>query len=216
MIEFIKDTKVEIKCGKKKRYGLYKCFCGNDFECLKTMINTNRKTHCGCLSRENRVKGRTTHGLHSSRLYRIRQSMLQRCTNEKAPNYSSYGGRGITVCEEWKNDFMSFYNWAIQNGYKDVLTIDRINNDGNYEPLNCRWTTKAVQSRNTKIIQSNNTSGFRGVLWKKDSKKWQASITVNCKNIYLGLFDDILSGAKAYNDYVVLNNLEHSLNEIKK
>ena len=76
-------------------------------------------------------------------------------------------------------------------GYKDDLTIDRINNDGNYEPSNCRWTTKTIQSRNTKIIQSNNTSGFRGVLWNKDSKKWQASITVNYKNIHLGLFDDI-------------------------
>lgn len=214
MIEFIKDTKVEIKCGKKKAYGLYKCFCENEFECLKTLINTNRKTHCGCISKQKRSIGRTKHGLHSSRLYKIRQNMIQRCTNEKVPNYSSYGAKGVTVCDEWKNDLMSFYNWAIKNGYKDNLSIDRINPNGNYEPDNCRWETKTVQSRNTKVLQKNNKTGYRGVIWNKNSKKWQASITVNYKNIRLGYFDDILSGAKAYNDYVISNNLEHTINNL--
>ena len=74
--------------------------------------------------------------------------MLNRCFNSKCADYKYYGSRGITVCNEWKNDFMSFYTWAMRNGYRENLTIDRINNNGNYEPLNCRWITKKEQQRN--------------------------------------------------------------------
>lgn len=214
MIEFIKDTKTELKCGKIKKYGLYKCFCGNEFECLKTLINTKRKKDCGCKKEETYKNAHTKHGLHHTRLYKIRQNMIQRCNNEKVPNYKTYGARGIKVCDEWKNDFMSFYNWSISNSYDDSLSIDRINSDGNYEPNNCRWATKTTQSRNTMILKSNNTSGFRGVCWNKKDKKWKVGITINSKNIYIGQYDNIIDGAKAYNKYVLDNNLEHTINEL--
>lgn len=89
------------------------------------------------------------HGKKNTRLYRLWKVMKSRCYNEHVDRYQNYGGRGIIVCDEWKNDFMSFYDWSIKNGYDDTLTIDRINVDGNYEPSNCRWATMKQQMRNT-------------------------------------------------------------------
>lgn len=88
------------------------------------------------------------HGLRNTRLYTIWTNMKQRCANPNASGYEFYGARGISVCDEWKSDFLSFYNWAISNGYSDELTIDRINPKGNYEPCNCRWYTIQEQATN--------------------------------------------------------------------
>jgi hypothetical protein len=81
--------------------------------------------------------------------------MINRCYNEKNKKYHIYGGRGITVCEEWLNSFEPFYKWAMSHGYKDNLTLDRINGDGNYEPSNCRWATYSEQNKNRKFRKSN-------------------------------------------------------------
>jgi hypothetical protein len=100
----------------------------------------------------------TTHGKSRTRLRRIYSSMKQRCLNLKNNSYKDYGGRGITICEQWLNDFISFNNWAMENGYEEDLTIDRINVDGNYEPSNCRWATQKEQQNNrtnNKLIESN-------------------------------------------------------------
>ncbi len=88
------------------------------------------------------------HGKTGSRLYEVWHHMKSRCYYTKNKNYNAYGGRGIAVCDEWKNDFMSFYNWAMENGYDDTLTIDRIDNNKGYEPSNCRWVDMKQQSRN--------------------------------------------------------------------
>ena len=88
------------------------------------------------------------HGLYKSRIYKIWETMKHRCYCTGQTSYRYYGGRGITVCDEWRNDFKEFYDWAMSNGYSDELTLDRVESSGNYEPTNCRWVTMKEQTRN--------------------------------------------------------------------
>lgn len=110
------------------------------------------------------------HGLYKNRLYGIWSNMKTRCCSETYHLYKDYGARGIEVCDEWLNDFEHFYNWAISNGYQDNLTIDRINNNGNYEPSNCRWVDMKTQNRNRRSNVWLECRGQKKILndWAKD------------------------------------------------
>ena len=92
---------------------------------------------------------KTIHGMSHTRLYRIWNAMKQRCENPKTISYKYYGEKGITVCEEWRNSFLSFYVWAMAHGYANNLTLDRKDSNGNYEPSNCRWATNKEQQNHT-------------------------------------------------------------------
>lgn len=131
-----------------------KCDCGNTTFVKKTFVTSGHTKSCGCLKG---IAYNTRHGMCETRIYNTHQKMKQRCYKEYDKEYHNYGGRGIRVCDEWlgKNGFINFYNWAIENGYKDDLTLDRIDVNGNYESDNCRWvdmTTQANNKRNNKLI----------------------------------------------------------------
>lgn len=132
---------------------LCKCDCGNEIIVKGVSLKCGNTTSCGCYKHEcdvNKGKSKKVHGMCNTKLYYVYRAMKSRCNNPKVKEFHYYGGRGIKLCKEWEENFVSFYNWAIQNGYKEGLSIDRIDTNGDYEPTNCRWVSKYVQSNNTR------------------------------------------------------------------
>ena len=124
------------------------CDCGSSSIARASDLRRGQTKSCGCL-RAIKMRAMTyKHGGKGTRLYRIWKSMRTRCNNPNSPSYKNHGARGITVCEEWQHSFEAFRDWALANGYHDCLTIDRVDNDGNYEPSNCWWATYKEQNIN--------------------------------------------------------------------
>ena len=150
------------------------------------------------------------HGMRKHRLYNTWLNIIHRTNNPRYVAYKNYGGRGISTCERWM-DIKNFIE-DMYPSFKEGLTLDRIDNDGNYELSNCRWATQTIQSRNTRILGVNNTSGYRGVSFSKRHKKWRSQIKVNYKCISIGIYIDPLDAAIAYDRYVFDNKLNHTIN----
>lgn len=194
--------------GKKTRYGFFECpICFKNFETRTTDVKIGKSTKCkSCATRINT----TIHGLKQHRLYNTWINMKKRIFNKKSIGYENYGGRGINICDRWlkiENFIEDMYP-----SYQEGLTLDRMDNDGNYEPSNCRWATKSVQSRNTIVLRSTNTSGYRGVYFKKKNNKFCTRIALCGKFIQIGYFKTAEEAGYAYDKYVIENNLEHTTN----
>ena len=162
---------------------LCKCDCGNEKIVKGVDLKRGHVKSCGCLKKEFVPKSKT-HGKRSTRLYTIWNMMKQRCENPKSKSYKNYGGRGIRVCNEWKNNFQSFYDWAINNGYNENLngndcTIDRISVNGNYEPTNCRWVNKKFQANNKR---NNHFISYRGET--HTIAQWEEKLGINNRVFY--------------------------------
>lgn len=125
-----------------------RCDCGKEIVVRGPLLRNGTTKSCGCFRSEVSRDSNTTHGQYGTRLYRIWYAMKTRTTNPHSENYKNYGGRGITVCPEWLNDFAAFQMWALSHGYQDDLSIDRIDNDKGYSPDNCRWATAKEQRHN--------------------------------------------------------------------
>jgi hypothetical protein len=165
MLEIMAEVNPHIKAGGQiERKMFCKCDCGQYASIKLGQLRIGHTKSCGC-------RERMTHGLTNHPLMDTWYNMKQRCYYPKSTFYKRYGERGIKVCDEWKNSFISFYNWAIKNGWSKELKIDRIENDGNYEPSNCQFVTNKVNCRNTsrtllnedvvkKIIQLRKDTGW--------------------------------------------------------
>lgn len=170
------------KTNSKGDYWLCKCSCGNYKEIRIDSLLNGRTISCGCFAKEVQRKRKTKHGMIKSRLYSIYYGMHQRCENPNAHYFEYYGGRGISICSEWcgENGFNNFYEWAMKNGYSDNLTIDRIDGNFGYSPLNCRWITKMEQQQNLRTTVKIHVDGEELTL-KEASQKYG----INARNIYL-------------------------------
>lgn len=158
---------------------LCKCACGNKIIVTSNNLRTGNTQSCGCLATELRRKNLLKHGLRNTRIYSIWKGMKQRCCNKNSTKYKDYGARGIIICQEWLNNFICFYNWALKNGYADNLSIDRIDVNGNYEPLNCRWVTLKEQNNNRR---SNNNI----TIWNKTQnlELWCKELNIKRSQVY--------------------------------
>jgi hypothetical protein len=165
-----------------------RCDCGNLCYIRSGELRYGKATSCGCYNAEKNFKhGHATREKGKSRTYTTWQEILNKCYNPNSPSYAFYGGRGITLCKRW---FENFDNFLSDMGEKPKgLTIERINNDGNYEPENCKWGTYSEQNRNKRHgPPRNKTSGLpTGVI--RSGKKFRGAVTINCKYHYLGTFE---------------------------
>jgi hypothetical protein len=174
------------------------CECGNEVAIQSIHLRSGMTRSCGCFRREALKELRTTHGMSDTRFYRIWSAMWNRCRNTNDKFYEIYGGKGISVCDEWKSfdvfkdDMLEEYETHVEEHGENNTFIDRVEGSGNYEPSNCRWATNEQQSRNT-----SSKSGHKGVQRSSDGKKWVANISVNYKLIYLGIYEDLEEAMKA-------------------
>lgn len=151
------------------------------------------------------------------KLYGVWREINRRCNSPNDCNYKKYGAKGITVCDEWlrdcdggENGFINFMNWALNNGYKIGLTIDRINPYKGYSPDNCRWVD--YQKQNSKLtIRNDSTSGYVGINKDSRSNKWRARIRINGKEFGLGYYINKKDAVDARNNYIIKNNLDYPI-----
>lgn len=190
----------------KIQFGLYECpDCKNIFKMDIYSVKYKKTDFCRSCTQRNKE---SNHGLTKHPLYSRWKSMRSRCNNPNNQDYKDYGGRGIKVCDRW-NDFTLFLE-DMYPSFIEGLELDRENVNLGYSPDNCRWVTRQVQTQNTRLLKSNNKTGYRGVSIKDNT--YQVCCRFNSKQVYLGCFSNPIEGAKVYDKFVIDNNLQMPLN----
>lgn len=151
---------------RRRKHVVWRCICdcGAFDEVTTSELRFGRHRSCGCYQKERASEANRTHGESQTRLYRIWCAMIKRCENEHTVGFENYGGRGISVCHEWRNSYTSFRDWALSHDYRDDLTLDRIDVNSGYDPDNCRWATHGEQMNNTRRNKTFEYNGERHTL----------------------------------------------------
>lgn len=172
--------------------------CDTPFRVFLSTVEDGRGKTCSRQCAKGLIGRR--HGESSTRLHGIWCDMKSRCVCETSKAWEYYGGRGITVCQEWIESYESFRDWAMANGYAATLEIDRRDTNGNYEPSNCRWATRVQQMRNTRKRVNAKTSKYKGVSLHSQNKKWIAQVCgrASKRSSYAGSFRTELEAAREY------------------
>ena len=173
---------------------IVKCECGVEKIVFIRNLKTGATKSCGCLFLETKNPFATFHGLRKHPLYNVWSGLKDRCNNSNLYSYKDYGGRGISVCKEWKDNFLLFYNWSINNGWKKGLEINRIDNDGDYEPSNCNFVTPKQNSRNRR---NNVLIEYKGET--KVLAEWADIYNVELRTLWARIFVHKWSLDKAFN-----------------
>ena len=232
-LTIVEEVSPYVSPSGKSKSRRFKCLCDCGVETdvpLNSLTSGNTKS-CGCLGRESRIKTQFKSGetwingigrskrnwevgpqIHGHPTYEVWNGMKARCTNKNKVNYHSYGGRGISVCDEWSTSPSAFIKWALSNGWEKGLYLDRIDVDGDYTPDNCRFVDSGLNSRNSRLLRESNKSGYRGVSFRKDKDKWISKINHNGTNYYLGLFNKREDAAVAYDNRAKMLNAGHPVN----
>ena len=188
----------------------YRCDCG--VVKIADLVNLRRGQvkSCGCYGKEYRKEAKLTHGMSKTPLQKVWSNMKSRCYNKNVHGYADYGGRGIKICQEWLDNNCLFFEWAIENGWKDGLCIDRENNDKDYSPDNCHFVTRDVNNNNRRT-RSDNKTGFKGVHY--DGCNYIASVYFrgNKRHCKYG-FKTAEEAAKYRDRYILENCLINQLN----
>lgn len=165
--------------GKSRTMWRCKCDCGKESIVDASSLKRGTTTTCGTHKSVKNINAHKTHGMSRTRIYTEWIAMKSRFYNSSSPDFSRYGGRGITVCDEWLHDFQAFYDWAMANGYAEDLSIDRIDVNGNYEPSNCRWADDELQSNNKR---NNRFFEHNGQI--KTINQWSREFGINRNTLY--------------------------------
>lgn len=202
--------------GVSKRRYTCKCVCGNLIDVDGDKLSTSRQRSCGCYLIRN--PSQATHRLSGTKSYTMWTNMMNRCYD---PNHhsESYKKKGVEVCEAWK-DVENFHAWVVENGWEEGLNLDRIDNEGNYEPGNCRFVTTIVNAHNKGLNKTNKT-GFEGVWYDKQRNKFQSYISgleISAEGrVSLGRFNTAVQAAQARDMFILIHNLpNHKLQVISR